>query len=141
MVCEVSKEFKERWNFRNWLGTLDDKHIHMKRSVDSGSYYFSYKETFNIVLLALVDAEFTYIDIDYNGRISDGDIYRNSFSTLENNSLNIVKERKVDNFMMLPFVIVRDGVFSMKLFLMKPYSKYILSINRVKNIRLLHKYG
>ena len=77
-----------------------------------------------LVLFPLADAdyEFTYIDIDYNGRISDKEVYVNATlsSTLENNSLNISKERKVDNFMMLPFVIIGDDVFPMKPFIMKP---------------------
>ena len=52
----------------------------MKCPVNSGSYYFNYKGSFNIVLLALVDADykFRYIDVGCNGRISDGGIFRNS---------------------------------------------------------------
>ena len=73
------------------------------------------------MLLALVDAdyEFTYIDIDYNGRIRDSKVYGNASLTLENNSLNIPKERNINNFMTLPLVIVGDDNFPMKPFLMK----------------------
>ena len=103
----ISEEFEEKWNFPNCLGALDGKHIQIKRLVNSGYYYFNYKGTFSIVLLALVDADykFIFIDIGWNGRISDGGIDRNAtlFSALENNSLNIPKERKVDDFTMLPY--------------------------------------
>lgn len=73
------------------------------------------------MLLVLVDAdyEFTYIDIDYNGRIRDSKVYGNASLTLENNSLNIPKERNINNFMTLPLVIVGDDNFPMKPFLMK----------------------
>ena len=73
------------------------------------------------MLLVLVDAdyEFTYIDIDYNGRIRNSKVYGNASLTLENNSLNIPKERNINNFMTLPLVIVGDDNFPMKPFLMK----------------------
>ena len=102
----------------------------VKQSVNSRSYYFSYTGTFNIVLLPLVDAdyEFTYIDIDDNGRIIEREVYRKASLTLENNSVNILKKRNVDNFMMLPLVIVGDDNFPMKPFLRKCNSKNNLSI-------------
>ena len=100
-----------------------NKHIQLKETVNLRSYYLCYlsQGTFNNVLLVLVDAdhEFTYIDIDYNGRIRDSKVYRNASLTLENNSLNIPKERNIDNFMTLPLVIVGDDNFPMKPFLMK----------------------
>ena len=38
-----------------------------------GSYYFSYKETFSVVLFGLVDADYRFIYMDFgcNGKISD----------------------------------------------------------------------
>ena len=134
----ISEKFEEKWNFPNCLGALDGKHIQMKWPVNSGYYYFNYKGTFSIVLLALVDADykFTFINIGWNGRISDGGIDRNAalFSALENNSLNIPKERKVDDFATLPYVVEGDDAFLMKPFLMKPRQEFI---NRAKNIWLL----
>ena len=135
----ISEELEEKWNFPNCLGALDGKHIQIKRLVNSGYYYFNYKGTFSIVLLALVDADykFIFIDIGWNGRISDGGIDRNAtlFSALENNSLNIPKERKVDDFTMLPYVVKGDDAFLMKPFPMKPRQEFI---NRAKNIWLSH---
>ena len=49
----------------------------------------------SIILLALVDADYKFFDVDAgcNGRISDGGVYRNSSlcDTLQNNILNILK--------------------------------------------------
>ena len=56
-----------------------NKYIQVKQSVNLRSCCFNCKRIFNIVLLALVDAdyEFTYIDIDYNGRIRHRKVYGN----------------------------------------------------------------
>ena len=56
---------------------LDGKHINIRPVPSSGSFYFNYKQRFNIVLLALVDANynFVYVDIGYNRRVSNGGVF------------------------------------------------------------------
>ena len=76
---------------------MDGKHIVIKQPKNSGSYYFNYKGTFSVALLALVDAnyKFIYVDVGCNGRISDGDVYRNSSlsNAIENCLLGIPPDR------------------------------------------------
>ena len=93
----IASEFEKKWNFPNCIGALDGKHVIMKCPVNSGSFYFNYKGTFSIVLLALVDADykFIYVDVGCNGRVSDGGMYRNSTlaTALEENQVNIPEAR------------------------------------------------
>ncbi len=57
-----------------------------------GSYYFNYKHTFSIVLLAIVDADYKllYVDIGCNGRISDGGVFKNC------NMYQMLEQKKLD---------------------------------------------
>jgi len=40
----------------------DRKHVRIDPSLQSGSYYYNYKGTFSIVLIAVMDANLRYVD-------------------------------------------------------------------------------
>ena len=92
--------------------------------------------------MGLVDANYTflYIDIGYNGRISDDGVFHNCHlsKALEQNSLNIPSVGELPNDgRKLPYVIVRDDAFPLKNYLMKPYLHQHLSREkRIFNYRL-----
>ena len=56
---------------------VDGKHVNIEALANSGSVYFNYKKTFSVILLALVDANYKFIMIDFNpfGRSSDGGLF------------------------------------------------------------------
>ena len=62
------------------IGAMDEKHILIKQPRNSGSYFFDYKGSFSIVLLALVDSNysFIYVDVGGNGRVRDAGVFKNS---------------------------------------------------------------
>lgn len=132
-----------RRNFPHCVGVLDGKHIVLQRPANSGSEYFNYKKTFSIVLLALVDSNysFLYADIGSQGRISDGGVFRNCslWGKMCSNSLNFptpcsIPGSNVDT----PFVFLADGAFALSTNVMKPYpgNHQIGSPKRIFNQRL-----
>lgn len=113
---KIAYEFLMQWNFNNCIGALDGKHVVIRPPANSGSYYFNYKHTFSLVLLALVDADykFMYVDVGCNGRVSDGGVFKNSFlfKVLEDQTLHIPQPQPLPGRTTpIPFMIVADDAF------------------------------
>ncbi|XP_052218151.1 uncharacterized protein LOC127835753 [Dreissena polymorpha] len=74
------QQFEQRWNFPHAVGALDEKHIAIKKTANTGKIYPNYKGFFSIPMLALVDAEYKIIWIELGGKghMSDSQIFTNS---------------------------------------------------------------
>jgi hypothetical protein len=74
---KIARRFEERWQFPHCIGALDGKHITITKPAKSGSSFFNYKQTFPVVLMAIVDADYKFVTIDVGsmGRFSDGSIF------------------------------------------------------------------
>ena len=74
---EIAKQFYDRWNFPNALGAIDEKHITIQKPAGGGSFYYNYKHTHSVVLLAVAgpNYECLYADVGANGRCTDGGIW------------------------------------------------------------------
>ncbi|XP_037773132.1 putative nuclease HARBI1 [Penaeus monodon] len=93
---------------------------------DSGSYFFNYKGTHSIVLLAVCDAnlEFIYVDIGANGRVSDGGVWNNSdlCRRIANNTAGLPTDKHVlGSDRILPYVFVADDAFQLQRHILKPF--------------------
>lgn len=123
---KISKEFEKNNKFPNCVGTIDGKHIAIKKPPHSGSSYFNYKGFFSIVLLAIVDAnkKFLMVDVGNNGRLSDGGVlfFSEFGQMLNNNELKLPQPTVLPNTSeKFPYVFLGDGAFALKPNLMKPY--------------------
>lgn len=89
----------------------------MKCPPNIGSEFHNYKGTFNIILFALVDAEynFQYISIGANGCTGDAAGWRDCTSKRSSREQSILFP---DNF-----VLEGDDAFPLKNNIMKPYSR------------------
>lgn len=125
---EVAMEFESKWNFPHCIGAVDGKHIKIKKPSNSGSYYFNYKKTFSIVLIAIVNAnyEFMMIDVGANGRASDLAVYESTkfYRYLEQGELNIPRQEcLIGTNIEVPYVLVGDDAFTLSPNLMKFYGE------------------
>lgn len=77
MWKSVALKFDQQSQFPHCIGALDGKHVLIKKQPKSGTLFFNYKQTFSLVLLALVDANYKFISVDVGSmrRISDVNIF------------------------------------------------------------------
>lgn len=61
---DIAAEFHHRWNSPNCVGYIDGKHVVIQNPDNYGSLYYCYKGTFSIVLLAVVDAKYSFCIIE-----------------------------------------------------------------------------
>lgn len=138
----IAKEFEMRCNFANCLGAVDGKHVTIIPPTGSGSYFYNYKGTHSLVLLAVVNAnlEFIMCDFGINGRISDGGVieYSNFYKKLKNGQLHLPPPRKPQNSQReLPFVFIGDEAFALRSDFLKPFSQRELdNKKKIFNYRL-----
>ena len=151
----VEKEFEEKWQFPNCVGVIDGKQVPLINSFNSGSTYFNHKSFFSIVLLALVDGgdKFLYVNAGYQGRISDGGVFKNSefYHLLVNGEINLPDSRQLpdlsslnDSFLIessreseVPYIVVADGAFPLTTYCMNPYfSQKLAESKRIFGYRL-----
>ncbi|KAG5862374.1 hypothetical protein JTB14_008837 [Gonioctena quinquepunctata] len=124
---DVAQQFERRWNFPNCIGAIDGKHINIRKPPGSGSYYFNYKNSFSVVLMAVVNAnyEFIMVDVGANGRVSDG-VFSNMefYKRLVSNKLHIPQPDDSPNCeIKQPYVFVADDAFPLMDSLIKPFSR------------------
>ena len=124
---KVAEDFERKWNFPHCVGSIDGKHIEIAPPPNSGSYFYNYKGSHSIVLMAVVNAnyEFLYVDIGRNGRVSDGGVWGNcslaSLLSTEVNSMLPSPAVVPNSNKILPYVFVADDAFPLKSYILKPF--------------------
>lgn len=138
----IGSDFQSLWQFNNCLGAIDGKYVQIAKPANSGSYYFNYKGTFSIVILAIVNAkyEFMMVHTGTNGRISGGGVLQETafYKKLINKKLNLPNPTTPEETdLQLPYAFVGDQAFSLMENLMKPYpDKNLTKEEKIFNCRL-----
>ena len=133
----ISDEFERVWNFPHCVGAIDGNHIVEQAPANSGSTFYNYKGTHNIVLLAVCDANccFTLIDIGNAGKQSDGGVLNNSAfgKAMENQQLFLPEDSSVEGIPCpVPYLFVGVAAFPLKTCMLRPYpGRFLVEDKRV----------
>ena len=73
---EIFKNFEARWNYPYALGAIDGKYVTIRKPSNAGSYYYNYKHTHSIILLAIAGPEYEclYVDVGSNDGVNDSGV-------------------------------------------------------------------
>lgn len=122
----ISNKFNDMWNFPNCVGALDGKHFLIQCPTLSGSQFFNYKHQFSSLVLAMCDAEYKFIYVNFGsaGREGDAGVFSRSdlLQCIDNDTLNMPSDKCLPGFdYPLPYVIVADEAFPLKEHIMRPF--------------------
>lgn len=139
-----AQSYQQLWSLPNCIGSIDGKHVKIRKFKNSGSTNFNFKGYNSVQLMACADADgcFTTIDVGDLGRNSDGGVFRSSRlgRWLDRGELNLPPPQPLPfdgNQISFPFFFVGDEAFPLKTYLMRPYPRADLTDEkRIFNFRL-----
>lgn len=140
----IAARYDLLWQLPHCLGSIDGKHIRIKKFNNTGSRNFNYKGFFSIQLLACADADGCFITVDIGdlGRNSDRGVFRLSRlgRWLEIGEMDVPQSEPLPhdnegpNF---PYYFCGDEAFPLKSYLLRPYPQKTLNDQkRIFNYRL-----
>jgi len=140
---KTAKRYEELWNLPNCIGSVDGKHISIRKPFNSGSAFYNYKKFFSIVLMAIADADgnFLAIDVGEYGRNTDARVFRESSfgQRLIQKTLDLPQPsclRGENNKPPFLYYLVGDEAFPLLENLMRPYPRrQLTNTKRVYNYR------
>ena len=131
---DIFKRFEEKWNFSQALGAIDGRHVRIQKPKNGGSFYYNYKHTHSIILMAITGPEYEclYADVGSSGRVNDSGIW-NKTSLLQGTqggSVKLPNDEKLPNGEITPYIFLGDDVFALKRFMMEPFPQQGLTRER-----------
>ena len=143
----IIDRFYEQWNFPHCIGAVDGKHIAITCPANTVSEYHNYKGFYSIILMALVDADYKFINViaGAQGRNGDSGVFTDSefYKKLVLQTLKLPKDARLlgeesdTTKAEMLYVIVADDAFPLSKNIMKPYAqKGLTDGKRIFNYRL-----
>ena len=131
---EISQQFEERWNFPHALGAIDGKHVRIKQPRNGGSFYYNYKHSHSIILMAIAGPKYEclYADVGSNGRVNDSGVWNKTslLQGIEDGTVILPNDEKLSNGEDVPYVFLGDDAFALKRYMMKPFPQQGLTQER-----------
>ena len=126
----ISEEFEKLWNLPHHIWAIVGKHVAIKSPKLSEMQYFSYKEYFSAVLLAICDAKYCFIYIDFRQYVitNDSNVLRSSglYKDFEGKNLHISPRAKTKDFENpLLYYLLDLEIFLLGPWLMRPYLGFL----------------
>ena len=119
---QVAEKFGNRWNFPHCCGSIDGKHVAIRKPDHAGSLYYNYKGFHSILMLALVDADynFLWVKVGAEGFNSDAGVFQRSNleNALREGTLGLPDPDPLPNDDRdTPYFIVGDDAFPLRRYL------------------------
>ncbi|XP_067131302.1 uncharacterized protein [Centruroides vittatus] len=126
---KISDGFERSWQLPHCCGSIDGKHVVRECPKNTYSLNYNYKGTYSTILLAISDAHYCFLMIDYGHYDSESDsgILRKSVfgQHLINGKLTFPKADALPNSNTLfPYFIIGNEVFPLRHNLLRPYPRH-----------------
>ena len=135
----IAQQFEDTWNMPHVIDAIDGKHVRVKSPKNTEAYTTIKNDFF--VLLAICDDNywFTLFDVgQYDSNNDSGVIFHSNMGVyFEDRSNNMPQPESVEgcHFDPLPYFLVGDEIFPLKIWLMRPYPGKLAEQERVFNYR------
>jgi hypothetical protein len=139
---EVAQGFETKWNLPHCIGAIDGKHVAIKCPPSGGSAYHNYKHFHSVVMMAVVDADYKFMNVDVgaNGAGSDGGVFANTElrACFEDGSIGLPPPSPLPGAQEpVGYFLVGDDAFPLRPWLMKPVpSRNLTQQQRIYNYRI-----
>ena len=135
-IQHVMGKFGEEWQFPCAFAAVDGSHLPVKcpnGGAQAMKQYFNFKGFYSIVLMALVDAEYRFIwaSVGAPGNTHDSTLLQSTDlwrKIVEGDFIPNVAQKIED--VEIPPLILGDGAFPLRTFLMKPHGDAVLPDNK-----------
>ncbi|XP_066981040.1 uncharacterized protein [Macrobrachium rosenbergii] len=135
---QVAHGFEERWDFPHATGAIDGKHIRLRNPPLGGMHYYNYKKFFSMILLAIVDSSYKFLNVDVVaiGSKSDGGVFAQTClcEMLAKQEATLPQPEALPdatNGVPVDYFLLGDDAFPLRNYLMKPCPKRGLSKEKI----------